>query len=198
MTHDVDRLADNGAIDALIFDCDGTLALTAPLYLRAITQALAPHAITIPAAWYHERGGLSEGALFDALEDHTGRRLDRAAITATARAVFHADLHSVGEIPAVTAIARRYHGRLPLAVASAGPRANVTAVLRVTGLAHLFDHVVTIDEVPTPKPAPDLFLEAARRLGIAPDRCLVFEDSAQGLQGAAAAGMRVIDVATLT
>lgn len=86
---------------------------------------------------------------------------------------------------------------LPLAVASSGSAAFVRLSLQALSLDQLFDTVVTVEDVAAAKPAPDLFLEAARRLRVAPDDCLVFEDSAQGVQAAKAAGCRVVEVADL-
>jgi len=83
---------------------------------------------------------------------------------------------------------------IPMAVATGGRRAVFTATLRATGLGWLFDAVVTIDEVRHGKPAPDLFLLAAERLGVVPCDCVVYEDSLQGLRAAQVAGMTAIDV----
>ena len=82
----------------------------------------------------------------------------------------------------------------PLAVASGGPRNVVRHSLETSGLAPLFRAVVTADDVVHGKPAPDMFLLAARLLGVAPERCLVFEDADLGVQGAQAAGMQVVRV----
>ena len=85
-----------------------------------------------------------------------------------------------------------------MAVASGGPAAIVIPTLEVTALRSLFDTVVTIEDVKRPKPDPDLFLEAAKRLNVAPAQCLVLEDSREGLEAAKRAGMRVIDVLKVT
>jgi HAD superfamily hydrolase (TIGR01509 family) len=106
-------------------------------------------------------------------------------------------LASLREIAVVAEIARRNHGERPMAVASGGPAAIVEPSLKATGLASIFDTVVRFDDVGRAKPEPDLFLEAARRLGVTPERCLVFEDSLQGIEAARRAGMHVADVAEL-
>ncbi len=84
-----------------------------------------------------------------------------------------------------------------MAVASNGIRANVVGSLRGAGLLALFDSVVGVDEVEQGKPEPDLYLEAARRLNVAPEDCIVFEDTAEGLEAAHRAGMRTRDVTKL-
>lgn len=98
------------------------------------------------------------------------------------------------ELCAITQIAGRFKGKIPIAVASRGSREIVTKSLEVLGLKGLFDAVVTFDDVGVAKPQPDIFIEAARRLSLEPEDCLVFEDSPQGIQAAKRAGMSVIDV----
>jgi len=195
MTLDLHEVA---AAGALIFDCDGTLVDTPPLYARAYVQAATAHGVKMTGDWYLARAGLSEHVLMDAMEEMHGRPYDRAALIASMRAAFMADIDALREIEVVADIARAWHGRKPLAVASGGPRRAVETSLGATGLRSLFDVLVTIEDVRAGKPEPDLFLEAARRIGIAPARCLVFEDSEQGVDAARRAGMRVIDVTRLS
>ncbi|MBB2201783.1 HAD family hydrolase [Gluconacetobacter tumulisoli] len=180
---------------ALIFDCDGTLVDTLPLYLRAWLGAfdtVVGHSVA--PDWFRGRGGLSEQMVLDVLEAEIGRAVDRTAVVRAARAGALADMGSLTEIAVVANVARRFRTVLPMAVASSGSREVVTASLTRTGLLSLFDTVVTIDDVARPKPAPDLFMEAARRLGVSPAACLVLEDSTEGLAAAAHAGMRGLDV----
>eukprot|EP00211_Chloroparvula_japonica_P009649 CAMPEP_0119129430 /NCGR_PEP_ID=MMETSP1310-20130426/7180_1 /TAXON_ID=464262 /ORGANISM="Genus nov. species nov., Strain RCC2339" /LENGTH=171 /DNA_ID=CAMNT_0007119849 /DNA_START=60 /DNA_END=572 /DNA_ORIENTATION=+ len=103
----------------------------------------------------------------------------------------------VEAIAPVVDIARAHHGRVPMMVASSGLRTYVTRHLTSAGITHLFEDVVTVEDVARGKPAPDLFLEAARRMGKAPAECLVFEDADLGVQAARAAGMEVVDVRRL-
>ena len=93
---------------------------------------------------------------------------------------------------AVEAVHRLTDGGLRLAVASSSNRELIDAVLRRLGLTGLFEVTVSSEEVPRGKPAPDVYLEAALRLGVAPARCIAVEDSASGIRAAHAAGMRVI------
>ena len=81
-----------------------------------------------------------------------------------------------------------------MAVASNGTRLNVEMTLRSTGLLGLFDTVVVAADVKQGKPEPDVFLEAARRMGVKAERCVVFEDSDEGLEGARRAGMDGRDI----
>ena len=182
---------------AVIFDCDGTLVDTPPLYARAWAAGFRLSGKEMPAEWYLARAGMSEYVLMEAFEAYAGVTLRRDEVVRLMRAAFLDEIHALREIEAVATIARENHGRRPLAVASGGSRAIVTATLRATGLMPLFDAVVTIDDVARAKPEPDLFLEAARRLGVATRQCLVVEDSREGLEAANRAGMRAIDVADI-
>jgi HAD superfamily hydrolase (TIGR01509 family) len=95
-------------------------------------------------------------------------------------------------IDGAVAAVERLAARFPLALASSSNRPLIDVVLASAGLAGSFRATVSSEEVPRGKPAPDVFLEAARRLGVAADRCAAIEDSANGLRAAHAAGMRVI------
>ena len=184
---------------ALIFDCDGTLVDTAPAHFYAVTEALKLQGHTMDKDWYMARAGLTPDALLDAQEAAVAAAgkvapLDRATVFATYNDHFRAGLPLLREVAAVAAIAREWHGKVPMAVASNGRLENVQASLRVTGLLPMFDLIVSADDVANGKPAPDVFLEAARRMGVAAADCVVLEDSKEGLQAASAAGMRGIDV----
>jgi len=97
-------------------------------------------------------------------------------------------------IEGATEAVARLAGSFRLALASSSNRTIIDAVLARAELAELFDVTVSSEEVSRGKPAPDVFLEAARRLGIPPERCAAVEDSANGIRAAHAAGMRVIAI----
>jgi beta-phosphoglucomutase-like phosphatase (HAD superfamily) len=179
---------------ALIFDCDGTLVDTLPIYAGAWAHGFQPSGQAMRRDWYLDRSGHSEHTLMDLFDADHGVTVDREQVISLMRQRFLMDIGAVQEITAIAGIARLHQGTLPMAVASGGSREIVSACLQSTGLNVLFETVVTIDDVSRPKPAPDLFLEAARRLKIEPSRCVVFEDSPQGLEAANRAGMIAIDV----
>lgn len=95
-------------------------------------------------------------------------------------------------VPGAPEAVTRAAARLPVAIASSAHPAVIRAALEATGLAAVFAAVVSSDDVPAGKPAPDVYLEAARRLGVEPARCLVVEDSSNGVRAGRAAGMRVV------
>jgi beta-phosphoglucomutase-like phosphatase (HAD superfamily) len=178
---------------ALIFDCDNTLIDSGPLHARAWIKGFG-HGLS--PDWYEARKGLSQNALMDVYEAEFGA-IDRSEVVRKAHFAYLSDLSTLREISAVAAIARQRHGQKPMAVASGGQPELVMPSLTVTGLSGLFDTVVTIADTGRGKPEPDLFIEAARRLNVLPQDCLVFEDSHEGLEAAHRAGMPAIDIATL-
>ncbi|HEX6765803.1 MAG TPA: HAD family phosphatase, partial [Polyangiaceae bacterium] len=103
-------------------------------------------------------------------------------------------IDEVKPFPEVVAVARAHFGRLPMAVASGGARHIVERTLGLIGVRELFDAVVVAADVPRGKPHPDIFLHAAKLLGVRPERCLVFEDGKPGIIAAEAAGMRTVFV----
>jgi beta-phosphoglucomutase-like phosphatase (HAD superfamily) len=106
-------------------------------------------------------------------------------------------MHQVGPVHEVVRIARENHGRLPMAVASGGIKPIIDQVLVHLGIRSLFQAVVTSEDVVRQKPAPDIFLEAARRIGIPPHECRAYEDTDLGLTAIQAAGMEAVDVRRL-
>jgi HAD superfamily hydrolase (TIGR01509 family) len=97
-------------------------------------------------------------------------------------------------MPGAVAAVERLAARWPLGLASSSNREVIDAVLELAGIAHLFRATVSSEEVEHGKPAPDVYLEAARRLGVDPTSCAAVEDSANGIRSARAAGMRVIAI----
>jgi beta-phosphoglucomutase-like phosphatase (HAD superfamily) len=184
-----------GTFSALIFDCDGTLVDSAPAHLRSLQEALGTLGLTMTEEWYQPRHGLGPDPLIDEYEAaFEVPRIDRDALFERNNAAFRAAIPMIEEIGFVADVARSWHGRVPMAVASNGVRANVEATLAGTKLRPLFDYVITADDVERGKPEPDVYLEAARRMQVDPGRCVVFEDSDEGLEAAHRAGMRGIDI----
>jgi beta-phosphoglucomutase-like phosphatase (HAD superfamily) len=184
-----------GSFAALIFDCDGTLVSSNELHYRALNEVVGSQGIGMPRAWFVARIGFSQHEILRQFEHEFQITLDPAQTTELFMSAYIEGLTAVQEIPVVANVARRYWGKIPLAVASGGTREIVQATLRSARLFHLFDTIVTVEDVGgRGKPAPDLFLEAARRLGVLADKCMVFEDSNEGIEAARRAGMSATDV----
>jgi HAD superfamily hydrolase (TIGR01509 family) len=181
--------------DAVIFDLDGVLLDSEPRW-NAAKEALVREA---GGRWRDDAPtvmmGMSSKEWSDYLHDALGVPMDPDAINRdVVRRMGDGYAESLPLLPgateAVTALGRRW----PLAVASSANREIIDLVLALAGLAGSFRAVVSSEEVERGKPAPDVYLEAARRLETAPEHCVAIEDSSNGLRSAAAAHMVVIAV----
>ena len=181
-----------GDFAAYIFDCDGTLADTMPTHYKAWTTALGEHARDFPEALFYELGGVPTGRIVELLNERHGHNLPVDATVEIKEGIFLKLSHEIAAIEPVVALARQYHGQKPLAVASGGHRRIVMNTLRALGIVELFQAIVCSEDYQRGKPSPDPFLEAALRLDVAPERCLVFEDTATGIAAADAAGMKSV------
>jgi HAD superfamily hydrolase (TIGR01509 family) len=179
----------------LIFDCDGTLADTMPAHYQAWTAMLGRRGIPFPESRFYELGGVPTAQIIRILAVEHGVAVpDVDAMVREKEQGFLAHLDAVAHIEPVVAIAASYRGKLPLAVASGGYRDTITRTLDRLAIRHWFDALVTAEDTPRHKPEPDVFLEAARRLGAAAAGCVVFEDTDIGLEAARRAGMHGVDV----
>lgn len=181
-------------VRGLIFDCDGTLADTMALHYTAWEETFAAQGLACPLEFLIRHNGKPTDRIVALYNVEFSQSIDVERFTADKERRTHVLLDQARPLEPVAALARRYHGCLPMAVVSGSNRANVERALRATGLRDLFAVVLTADDGLPPKPAPDLFLEAARRLGVEPRRCQAFEDADAGLEAAHRAGMLATDV----
>ncbi|HTX19025.1 MAG TPA: HAD-IA family hydrolase [Bacteroidota bacterium] len=183
-----------GHIRGLIFDCDGTLVDSMPLHMRAWEHSVTTQGGRWDLDFFFSKKGVPDKAIVAGYNAEFGYHLDLAKTTALKDDFFRSRGDQLAPVSCVVDIAKHYHGILPEAVASGGTRANIDFQLNALGIASLFDVIVSADDGIPPKPNPDIFLEAARRLGVAPTLCQVFEDAEIGLEGARRAGMLATDV----
>jgi len=181
----------------IIFDCDGTLADTMPLHWRAWQTVTSKYRLNLPEDRFYSLGGVPSRDILKMLSVEQGIALDHLAVAREKEAEYLPLIAQVEPINTVVGVAREYYGRIPLAVASGGTRRIIEQVLEHLGIRSLFQAIVTSEDVIHQKPAPDIFLEAARRIGIAPARCRAYEDTDLGMQAIRAAGMEAIDVREL-
>jgi HAD superfamily hydrolase (TIGR01509 family) len=174
-----------------IFDCDGTLADSMVVHHSAWLAALAAHGATFDFHWdlFTSRAGMSLPNTVLELNAQFGLALDAEAVIASQRLEYERFLPTVKPITDVVELARRVARTSPVSVASGGERQVVRRTLELIGLAEVFPVVVTAEDVTHGKPAPDMFLLAAERMGVAASECVVFEDSVLGLEAAKRAGM---------
>jgi HAD superfamily hydrolase (TIGR01509 family) len=179
------------AFDLVIFDCDGVLVDSEMLSVRADIECLAEHGIELSADEILERyTGISMAGMLKDLEVRFGRKLPGFANRHhdRLRLLFEEGLQP---IPGIVEVLDSLG--LPSCVASSGTPERIEHALSLVGLLDRFHpHLFSAVEVRHGKPAPDLFLHAAVRMGVAPARCVVIEDSLPGVAAAVAAGMTAI------
>lgn len=181
-------------VRGLVFDCDGTVADTMPLHYEAWVAALAEHGHDFPEALFYEMAGIPTVRIIEILNEKHGYTLPVQESADRKESLYEELLPRVVPIEPVVELVHRYAGKLPMAVATGGTRAIVAKTLKAIHLLEHFQTIVTADDVEHGKPAPDIFLESARRLGVPPAACWAFEDADLGLQAARAAGMHVVDI----
>jgi HAD superfamily hydrolase (TIGR01509 family) len=181
----------------LIFDLDGTLIDSMPLHWRVWQGLLAKHGLKLSEERFYALGGVPSRDILRLLSAEQGVPLDPVRVAQEKESAYLELIPEIQALEPVVAIARQYHGQLPLAVASGGTRRAVNQALEAVHLRPLFTAVVTNEDVTRQKPAPDIFLEAARRLGVHPSVCRAYEDTDLGLQAIRAAGMEAVDVRRL-
>ncbi|WP_343952311.1 HAD family phosphatase [Nonomuraea longicatena] len=181
-------------MDACVFDLDGVLVDSEPVWEEVRRAFVAEHGGHWQSDTQARLMGMSTGEWAEYLHE-LGVSLSPERIADGVIQQMKARYHrGVPLMPGAVAAVARLAGRVPLGLASSSPRALIDAVLAETGLGAHFTATVSTEEVAKGKPAPDGYLEAARKLGVAPERCVAVEDSSNGLRSAHAAGMRVVAI----
>ncbi|MFE2721779.1 HAD family hydrolase [Kitasatospora sp. NPDC059327] len=184
-----------GEFRAYLFDCDGTVADSMPLHYRAWKQTLDEWDCAFSEDLFYAWGGRTVADIVAQLNADQGLAMPVEAVARRAEQLYRALLPRLAAVPGIVAhIEHARERRIPSAVVSGSTRESVTASLTVLGLLDRFDTLVCAGDYPRAKPAPDAFLLAADRLGVAPGDCLVFEDSVLGIEAATAAGMASVRV----
>jgi beta-phosphoglucomutase len=180
---------------AVLWDLDGTLVDSAEQHWLSWSQTLAAHGLTVTRAQFKETFGQRNDAILARWLGSDFPR-ERARVIGDAKEARYRELVAEGglvPLPGAAAWVERLAAEgWRQAVASSAPRLNVEVVVRALGLADHMAALVAAEDVKHGKPAPDVFLTAAQRLGVPPDRCIVVEDAAAGVEAARRAGMRSI------
>jgi len=184
---------------AFIFDMDGTVVDNMRVHNQIWQTVLAEEGVQIDMDEFNRQTTGKRTA--EILHLYLGEKATRTEISrlsekkeAMYRQVFRPYLRAMAGLPGFLEQARRMH--IPLALATSAGKANIEYVLSGTGLKPYFEVLVSGEEVAVGKPDPEIFLMAARRLGLLPKRCLVFEDSLLGVEAACRAGMQAIAITT--
>jgi HAD superfamily hydrolase (TIGR01509 family) len=183
-----------GSFRAYLFDCDGTIADSMPLHYRAWKKALAEWNCEYPEDLFYSWGGKPVRQIITGLNEMYGLKMPIEALAERKESLYLEQLPQLKAIPEVLEHIEAQHGRIPFAVVSGSKRESVVGSLTALNLLDKFDTIVAAEDYENGKPAPDAYLLAAARLGVPAKDCLVFEDTALGIQAATAAGMATVMV----
>lgn len=177
---------------AYIFDCDGTLVDSMPKHYEAWLASLKLHnaPFEFSEEFFYSRAGVREQDVVMELNAQYGVNVDADAVAASKVEMFLKIIPQMEPIKPVAEFALSLEGKAPMAVASGSEEIIVRGCLAASGLLHLFPVIVTPAYVKQGKPAPDMFLLAAEKMGVDPKDCLVLEDGQAGIVAAEAAGMK--------
>ncbi|MGB2568850.1 HAD family hydrolase [Micromonospora citrea] len=182
-------------VDAVIFDLDGVIVDSEPVWEEVRRAYVAAHGGTWQPDTQRRLMGMSTGEWAEYLSGELG--VDRTAGQVATEVVEEMTRRYAQRVPLIDdadAVVRRMAARWPLGLASSSPTRLIAAALAATDLAAAFRVTLSTEETARGKPAPDVWLAVAERLGVDPTRCVAIEDSSNGVRSAAAAGMRVIAV----
>ena len=183
-----------GNFSAYLFDCDGTIVDSMPLHYVAWQKALAPWNCFFDEELFYLWGGRPIDVIVGALNEMHSLSMPVDAVVHEKEHLYFEMLPQLKPISEVVEHIDAQHGRIPFAVVSGGRRTSVVRSLTVVNLLDKFETIVGAGDYANGKPAPDGFLLAAERLGVAPEQCLVFEDTDLGIEAATAAGMASVKV----
>jgi HAD superfamily hydrolase (TIGR01509 family) len=181
-------------IKALIFDCDGTLVDSIPLHFEAWEETFIAQRRSYPHEFIEEHEGMPVIEIIRQYNKVYNDDLDPKQFAVEKEMRVKEKLLHVKPIIPVAQVVTRYKGILPMAVCSGSHRECVKISIHGIGFENIFKFIITADDDLRPKPSPDMFLEAARRLEVEPGECQVFEDSDLGIEAATNAGMVVTDI----
>jgi HAD superfamily hydrolase (TIGR01509 family) len=182
-------------IDAVVFDMDGVLIQSEEVWDAVREDYVRERGGRYDAEIQRAMMGMSSPEWSRYLHEHADVADEADAINAeVVRRMLAAYRDHLPFIDGAVGAVRRLGSDFPLGLASSSNRELIDTVLDVAGLTALFAATVSSEEVAHGKPAPDVYLEIARRLGVAPDRCAAVEDSHGGIRSAKSAGMRVVAI----
>lgn len=180
---------------AFIFDLDGTLADTMSVHYKACQLVCNRKGFDFPEDYFYQEAGKPTLEVFRNLILKLGiKGIDGNELGQEKEKKFLELIPSVKPVKFVSQIAKKYKGKIPMAIGSGGQRNTVELTLTAIGFDDFFDSIVTCDDVEYHKPHPETFLKAALEMGVEPHECVVFEDGDPGLEAAKTAGMMTIDV----
>jgi beta-phosphoglucomutase family hydrolase len=184
----------NGPFGAYLFDCDGTIADSMPLHYVAWRKALGEWNCEFDEKLFYAWGGMPITEIIATLNMRNGLKMPVETVSERKESIYYELIPQLKVVPEVLEHIESQQGRIPFAVVSGSTKESVMASLASLKLLDRFDAMVCAGDYKKSKPNPEPFLLAAERLGVAPNTCLVFEDTEMGIQAATAAGMASVRV----
>jgi HAD superfamily hydrolase (TIGR01509 family) len=183
-----------GVYKAYLFDCDGTIADSMPLHYVAWSRALSEWNCEFSEELFYAWGGMPVAEIISTLNEKHGLHMPVQTVASRKEELYFEILPQLKAVPEVLEHIETSFGRISFAVVSGSTRDSVTASLQALKLLDRFETLVCAGDYERSKPDPEPFLIAAARLAVAPEDCLVFEDTDMGIQAAAAAGMAAVKI----
>ena len=183
-----------GHFQAFLFDCDGTIVDSMPLHHIAWNKALAGWNCSLSEELFYAWGGMPIVEIIERLNRDRGLKMPVEEVSRRKENYYFEILPQLKAVPEVLECIQENHGKIPLAVVSGSTPDSVVASLSALKLLDRFEVMVCAGEYAKSKPDPEAFLLAAEKLGVAPNSCLVFEDTEMGIQAAAAGGMAYVKI----
>ena len=183
-----------GVFKAYLFDCDGTVADSMPLHYVAWSRALSEWNCEFSEKLFYAWGGMPVAEIISTLNEERGLHMPVESVARRKEELYFEILPQLKAVPEVLEHIEASYGRIPFAVVSGSTRDSVTASLEALNILDRFETLVCAGDYRRSKPDPEPFLVAAARLGVAPEHCLVFEDTDMGIQAATAAGMASVKI----
>jgi HAD superfamily hydrolase (TIGR01509 family) len=183
-----------GPFKAYLFDCDGTIVDSMPLHYVAWKQVLGEWGCEFAEEVFYAWGGMPVAEIIATLNERDGLTMPVEEVQRRKEQLYFDILPELKAVPEVLEHIEFSHGHIPFAVVSGSTRDSVTRSLMTLGILDKFDTLVCAGDYTKSKPDPEPFLIAAERLGVAPEDCLVFEDTEMGIQAATAAGMASVKI----
>ncbi len=184
----------SGPFQAYLFDCDGTVVDSMPLHYLAWSEILAEWGCAFDEDLFYSMGGMPVVEIVATLNRLHGLNMPVEAVARRKEELYYTHLPQLQAVPEVLEHVEASYGKIPFAVVSGSTRDSVVKSLEILNILDRFETLVCAGDYLKSKPDPEPFLMAAERLGVAPQHCLVFEDTDMGIQAATAAGMASVKV----
>lgn len=178
----------------LIFDLDGTLVDSMPLHYEAWREVCGKIGYDFTEDFFYSHAGMSSDKIFAEIRDLIHGNFDPVVLSAEKEKIYESKIRNLTLIEPVFRIVRENHRKMPMSIGTGSPAGHSWKAMKAVGLDKYFNIVIGMEEIARPKPAPDVFLKCAERMGIQPEFCQVFEDGDFGIRAALNAGMIATDI----